>query len=180
VRVLAACSLGGAGHLQPLLPFLDDARRRGHETLVVAPPALTMMIEETRHPFVAGGEPSETEVAPIRERLPVAPPAEASVLANRELFGRLATTAMLPAMARVLAEWKPDIILRNPCEYASAVIANEIGITAVQVAIGLADVEWGSIDIAAPALEAHRAGLADELRRSPYVTPPCRAVGRPG
>lgn len=147
---------------------------------MVAPPALTMMIEETRHPFVAGGEPSETEVAPIRERLPVAPPAEASVLANRELFGRLATTAMLPAMARVLAEWKPDIILRNPCEYASAVIANEIGITAVQVAIGLADVEWGSIDIAAPALEAHRAGLADELRRSPYVTPPCRAVGRPG
>ena len=27
MRVLAACSLGGAGHLQPLLPFLAAARR---------------------------------------------------------------------------------------------------------------------------------------------------------
>jgi MGT family glycosyltransferase len=40
----------------------------------------------------------------------------------------------------------------------------------VQVAIGLAEVEWASIDIAAPALEAHRCGLADELRASSYVT----------
>ena len=30
--------------------------------------------------------------------------------------------------------------------------------------------EWGSIAIATPALEAHRSGLVDELRRSPYVT----------
>ncbi len=170
MRVLAACSLGGAGHLNPLLPFLDDARRRGHETLVVAPPALTAMVEETRHPFEPGGEPPEAEVAPIRERLPVAPPAEASVLGNRELFGRLATTAMLPAMARVFTGWKPDIVLRDPCEYASAVLANQMGITAVQIAIGLADVEWGSIDIAGPALEAHRPGLADELRSSRYAT----------
>jgi UDP:flavonoid glycosyltransferase YjiC (YdhE family) len=28
----------------------------------------------------------------------------------------------------------------------------------------------GSIDVAAPALEAHRAGIVDELRQSPYVT----------
>jgi len=167
--MLAACSLGGAGHLQPL-PFLDDARRRGHQTLVVAPPALTTMVEETQHPFLAGGEPSEAQIAPIRERLPVVPAAEASVLGNREMFGRLATAAMLPAMERVLTDWKPDIVLRDPCEYASAVSANQMGIATVQVAIGLAEVEWGSIDIASSALEEHRSGLTDELRRSPYVT----------
>lgn len=170
MRVLAACSLGGAGHLNPLLPFLDDARRRGHETLVVAPPALTAMVRETQHAFEPGGEPSEAEVAPIRERLPVALPSEASLLGNRELFGRLATTAMLPAMTRVFTGWRPDIVLRDPCEYASAVLANQMDITAVQIAIGLADVEWGSIDIAGPALEAHRPGLADELRSSRYAT----------
>jgi hypothetical protein len=27
MRALAACSLGGAGHLRPLVPFLDEARR---------------------------------------------------------------------------------------------------------------------------------------------------------
>jgi UDP:flavonoid glycosyltransferase YjiC (YdhE family) len=170
MRVLAACSLGGAGHLHPLLPFLNGARRRGHETLVVGPPALADMVNEARHPFAAGGEPPESAIAPIRERLPVLSAAEASVLGNRELFGRLATAAMLPAMERVLVEWRPDIVVRDPCEYASAVIANQMGVVAVQVAIGLAVVEWGSIDVAAPALEDHRPGLTNELRHSPYVS----------
>lgn len=104
VRVLGACSLGGAGHLQPLRPFLDAARRRGAETLVVGPPAIAELVEATTHPFVAGGEPPESAVAPIREQLPVLPRAEAALLANRELFGRLATTAMVPAMGRLIAE----------------------------------------------------------------------------
>jgi len=70
----------------------------------------------------------------------------------------------------VIAEWKPDIALRDPCEYASAVIAHRLGIATAQVAIGLADVEWSSINIAGPALEEHRPGLTEELQLSPYVT----------
>src|SRR5439155_16380821 len=71
VRVLAACSLGGAGHLNPLLPFLHAARRAGNETLVIAPPAMEEMVEGTGFPYRAGGEPPEADVAPIRGRLPV-------------------------------------------------------------------------------------------------------------
>lgn len=170
VRVLAACSLGGASHLRPLVPFLDQARRSGGETLVVGPPALAGMVGATGHPFLAGGELPEAQVRPIREQLPVLPPDEASVLGNRELFGRLAATAMLPAMERAVRDWRPDVIVRDPCEYASAVAAARLGIPAAQVAIGLAEVEWGSIGTAAPALEAHRDGLPGELRRSPYLT----------
>src|SRR5215218_3339978 len=103
MRVLAACSLGGSGHLQPLLPFLDAARRAGHETLVVAPPALNDMAAVAGYSFAPGGEPPESSIAPIREQLPTAPPREASVLANRDLFGALATDAMLPSM-RALVE----------------------------------------------------------------------------
>jgi len=168
--VLAACSLGGASHLNPLLPLLAAAGRRGDETLVVGPPALGDMVERTGFAFHAGGEPGEATIAPIREQLPVLPREEASVLGNRDLFGRLATTAMLPAMASLVAEWKPDLVLRDPCEYASAVVAHGLGVPTVQVAISLAEVEAGSITIASPALEAHRAGLTDELLESPYVT----------
>jgi hypothetical protein len=128
------------------------------------------MVDATGHAFRAGGEPAERDIAPIRERLPVIPAREASVLGNRELFGRLATTAMLPAMERVVAGWKPNLVLRDPCEYASAVVAHGWGVDAAQVAIGLAAVEWGSIVVAGPALEVRRSGLADELRASPYVT----------
>ena len=170
MRVLAACSLGGAGHLNPLLPFLAAARRRGDETLVVAPPGLLALVEESGHAFLAGGEPAEAVVAPIRERLPVAPRQEASVLGNRELFGRLATAAMLPAMERACREWRPELILRDPTEYASAVVGPRRGVPTVQVAISLAEVEARAIDVATPALDAHRPGLAAELRAAPYVT----------
>jgi UDP:flavonoid glycosyltransferase YjiC (YdhE family) len=170
VRVLAACSLGGAGHLSPLLPFLAAARRRGDETLVVGPPALSDLVERAGYAFRPGGEPSEADVAPIRERLPVAPPQEASVLGNRDLFGRLATTAMLPGMRQICADWSPHLVLRDPCEYASAVVAHQIGIPNAQVAISLARGEAASITAAAPALEEQRPGLVRELRASPYLT----------
>ena len=170
MRVLAACSLGGAGHLNPLLAFLAAAERRGHETLVVGPPALREMVERAGYPFGAGGEPPETEVAPIRERLPVAPPPEGSVLANGELFGRLATAAMLPGMERICGEYLPDLVLRDPAEYASAVLADRLDLRCAQVAISLADVEAGAITVAAPALEQHQRGLVEKLRASPYLS----------
>ena len=107
MRVLAACSLGGAGHLHPLVPFLDAARGRGDDTLVAGPAALARLVEATDHPFAPGGQPPEDDVAPIRERLPEAPPHEASVLGNRELFGRLATTALLPDLARAVDRFAP-------------------------------------------------------------------------
>jgi UDP:flavonoid glycosyltransferase YjiC (YdhE family) len=170
MRVLAACSLGGAGHLGPLRPFLDAARRSGHETVVVAPPAMAAMVEATGHTFVPGGEPAEADIAPIREQLPVLRPDEASVLGNRELFGRLAARAMLPFMAGAVDGWRPDLILRDPCEYASAVVAASAGVPVAQVAISFAEAEWGSIAAAAPALDEYRPGLADVVRATPYWT----------
>ena len=95
---------------------------------------------------------------------------EASVLGNRELFGRLATTAMLPHMERTFADWSPDVVLRDPCEYASAVVAGRLGIPTAQIAISVAEGEAASIGVAAPALEEHRAGLVEELWASPYLT----------
>jgi UDP:flavonoid glycosyltransferase YjiC (YdhE family) len=170
VRILAACSLGGAGHLHPLVPFLRAARRGGHDVLVVGPPALAGMVARAGFPFRHGGEPPESAIAPIRERLPVAPPEEAAVLGNRDLFGRLATDAMLPAMAEACDEWSPHVVLRDPCEYASAVVALRLGIPTAQVAISLASIEAGSIAAAAPALEEHHTGLVDALRAAPYLT----------
>jgi UDP:flavonoid glycosyltransferase YjiC (YdhE family) len=170
VRILAACSLGGAGHFNPLVAFLRAARRRGDEVLTVGPPALREMVEAAGFPFRAGGEPSEEQVAAIRERLPVAPAAEASVLGNRELFGRLATVAMLAGMEDAWGEWGPDLVLRDPAEYASAVLAARTRTPIAQVAISLAEVEARSLDVAAPALEEHRQGLVSELRAQPYLT----------
>jgi UDP:flavonoid glycosyltransferase YjiC (YdhE family) len=150
--------------------LLRAARRRGDDVLVVGPPAVRAMVESAGFPFRAGGEPSEEQVAAIRERLPVALAAEASVLGNRELFGRLATVAMLEGMEAAWADWAPDLVLRDPTEYASAVLAARTGTPVAQVAISLAEAEAGSIAVAAPALEEHHEGLVLELRAQPYLT----------
>jgi UDP:flavonoid glycosyltransferase YjiC (YdhE family) len=170
VRVLAATSLGGAGHLNPLVPFLQAARGRGDEVLVVGPPAMADLVAATGFAFEAGGEPDEVDVAPIRERLPSAPPAEASVLGNRELFGRLAARALLPAMVSTCERWKPELLLRDPAEHASAAVARRLGLRVAQVAISLAEAEWGSIAVAGPALEGLEPGLTAAERATPYLS----------
>jgi UDP:flavonoid glycosyltransferase YjiC (YdhE family) len=120
--------------------------------------------------FVAGGEPAETDVAPIRELLPRVSPAEASVLGNRELFGRLAARALLPTVETTVSAWRPDLVLRDPCEHASAVVALRRGLPVAQVAISLAENEWGSIAVAQPALDDFAPSLADAERVTPYVS----------
>jgi UDP:flavonoid glycosyltransferase YjiC (YdhE family) len=77
---------------------------------------------------------------------------------------------MLAGMREACAEWSPHLVLRDPCEYASAVVAQQVGIPHAQVAISLAEAEAGSIAAAAPALEDHRRGLVQEIHHSPYLT----------
>lgn len=170
MRVLAACSLGGAGHLRPLLPLLDGAARQGHAVVVVAPPAMAAMVGETEHAFRAGGEPMEAEIGPLREQLPRLPRAEASAVANGELFGRLATRAMLPQMTDAVAAWRPDLVLREPCEHASTIAATRAGVRVAQVAISAAQAEWGAIGLAAAALADLGADVEDAMRAMPYLT----------
>lgn len=60
VRVLGAVSLGGAGHLNPLVPFLQAARRAGDEVLVVGPPAMADLVAASSFPFVSGRSPTRS------------------------------------------------------------------------------------------------------------------------
>lgn len=170
VRILGACSMGGAGHLQPMLPVLSAARRRGDDVLVIAPESMRRQVIDAGFSFRPGGEPPEREVRPIREQLPVAPPEAAIILGNRELFGRLAARAMLPTMREAVRTWRPDLLVRDPCEYASAALAESHAVPTAQVAISVADGELASIEAAAPALEELRPGLTGRLIAMPYLT----------
>jgi UDP:flavonoid glycosyltransferase YjiC (YdhE family) len=149
---------------------LAAARRCGADVLVVAPPAMAEPVARAGFEFRPGGAPAEHEVAAIREQLPIVSRAEAVVLGNRELFGRLAARAMLPAVERLIAGWRPDLVIREPCEYASAAVAARLGLPAVQVAISKARDESASIAAAAPALAEFHPDLADEVVSTPYLT----------
>jgi UDP:flavonoid glycosyltransferase YjiC (YdhE family) len=61
VRVLFV-STRGAGHFNPLVPFIEACRRNGHELLVAGPPSLGPAVEAAGYPFRAGADPPKEEL----------------------------------------------------------------------------------------------------------------------
>ena len=145
MRVLVA-STSGAGHRLPLAPFADALQARGDEVRRLA------------------GEPPRDE---RWEAFPQMSKREQSIFVEREWFGRVCTAAMRPAVEAACDELRPELIVREPCEYASAIAAHERGIPFVTVAITNARGEWGALEIAAPALPD---AVVAAVREAPYVT----------
>ena len=176
MRVLFA-STQGAGHFNPLVPFIDAALRQGHEVLVAGPSALTPTIEQTGYPFWECADPLEEEIRPVWDRMPTVSFEEANVLVVREIFARFDARAMLPRLREAFEEWRPDLVLREPNEYSSAVAADLYGVPHARVGVSLAAVEEGALDIASETVDELRmsAGLpgdreGERMRQSPYLT----------
>jgi UDP:flavonoid glycosyltransferase YjiC (YdhE family) len=169
VRILVT-STAGAGHFGPLVPVAAAAARREDEMLFVVPPGLQGRAEATGHQVQLGADPSAEEMAAIRERVQTASRSEGSVLINREVFGRLCTAAMLPAVEAACRRWQPDLILHEAAEYASVIAAGRCGRPHAQIAIGLAGIEASSLDLVTPTLQQYGDQVAALLRTSPYLT----------
>ena len=83
--------------------------------------------------------------------------------------GASARRPLRPAIEAACDEFRPDVILREPCEYASAIAAVERGIPFVTIAISNAEGEWG-------ATGGRGAGPAGRGGRSRCASgPSCRA-----
>jgi UDP:flavonoid glycosyltransferase YjiC (YdhE family) len=163
-------STSGMGHFNPLVPLLDAALARGDEVLAVGPPKLEPALKARGHAYRIGARPPEAEFTRFRELLAQSAPEQAENMISREFFGRLCTTAMLPSVEEACDKWRPDLVLHETCEYSSTVAAERRGIPHAQVAISLARIEASALAHTIPALEAHRAGLADRIRASGYLT----------
>jgi UDP-glucoronosyl and UDP-glucosyl transferase len=165
VRLLFA-STQGTGHFGPLIPFIDAAGHAGHEVLIVGPPTL----KARGYPFRAGATPPDEILGPIWGRIASLPPGQGDMVVVGIIFARLNVEAMLPTLLEVVEEWRPDVVMRESAEFASAAAAEELGVPHVRVAVGAASVEELQLAIAAPVLDERRAGLAERIARSPYLT----------
>jgi UDP:flavonoid glycosyltransferase YjiC (YdhE family) len=165
LRILFA-STQGAGHFGPLIPFVDACERNGHEALIVGPPTL----KARGYPFRAGASPPDGVLGPLWARMPSLPPAQGDVVVVGVIFAGLNVEAMLPALEEAIEEWRPDLVVREGAEFASAVAAERHGVRHARVSIGVAQVEEAALAIAAPALEARQPGIAARIAESPYLT----------
>lgn len=176
MRVLFA-STRGAGHFNPLEPFIEACVRNGHEVLVAGPPPLAPAVEAAGYPFRMGAAPPEDELGAAWARVPTVSPDEQNAIVVGEIFARLNVRAMLPHLRAVCEDWRPDVLLRDPAEYASAVAAELAGIAQVRIGVGLASGEELGLDLAAPKLAMARASVGlepdpegERIRESPYFT----------
>lgn len=164
------CSTAGAGHVGPLLPVARDLAGHGHEVRFLLPPAGRRTAEEAGFAVAAAPAPDPEADRAIQEAIGQ-DPTRATVLINRDYFGRLCTEATLPAAEALCAHWKPDLVLHEAAEYASALAAQRADIAHAQVAIGLAEIEWASLhEHAAHELRAFEADAVEVIAASPYLT----------
>jgi UDP:flavonoid glycosyltransferase YjiC (YdhE family) len=169
VRVLFA-STRGAGHFNPLVPFIEAALRGGHEVLVAGPPPLAPTVERAGYPFWEGAEPPEHELGPVWARVPTVSHDEANAIVVGEIFGDLNVRAMLPSLSAACEEWRPDVLVREQAEFASAIAAERHGVPHARLAVSMAGLDRMGIELAGPRLEEHRSGIAERIWGSPYLT----------
>jgi hypothetical protein len=170
MRVLLACSLGGFGHLKPVASVARALRRLGHQSLVLVPPSLVVEIEREGLPYEVGGEPPQAVIDEIWTRVRAGPADAVVGLIDRELFAAQCTPVMLPAARAVRERWHPDLIVRELCEYASAVAATEARIRQAQIGISQPSIDWDVLKMVSPIIEPYCRGIARAISQAPYLT----------
>lgn len=158
MRVLVA-STAGAGHFGPLVPFVEACRRAAHEVLVAAPASFAGTVESAGFPFWPCGDAPPEEWQAVMARLPSLSFEEAEAVVVGDVFGRIDTTAILPRMLAAVEEFQPDVVLREPAEFGSALAAERHGVPTARVAAGLAVTDARMTPIAAKALGPIRSSL---------------------
>jgi UDP:flavonoid glycosyltransferase YjiC (YdhE family) len=170
VRALFA-AMGLAGHFNPLLPFLAAFARAGHEVVVAGPPSLEETVRGAGYELRAGAAPPDDAWAAVFARWEHAGSYdEGEAIIVRDWFAGLHAQAMLPALRETCSEWKPDVVMREPYEFASAIAADTYAIPHVRVATGLVASEQYNLELTGPPLETHSPGLVERIAQSPYLT----------
>jgi UDP:flavonoid glycosyltransferase YjiC (YdhE family) len=167
---LLICSTGLAGHFNPLVPFIEAARDRGDDVFVVVPPSLATEVDALHVEYYLSDPPDPAKSKELWRRAARLPHAQAARLLDGEFFGRLSTEAMLETVEAACAKFEPDLILREPCAYAGAVVAHRRSIEHAQVAISTARTEWSVIALVASILEDFERGMEAVLRQTRYLS----------
>ena len=136
MRVLVSTT-AGAGHFGPLIPFARACAAAGHEVVVAAPGSFVAQVEAAGFEHRPFADASPQMLGSVFERVRFLSFEQANELVVTEVFGRLDAQAALSGLVETIDSWRPDLVLREPCELGSLVAARAAGIPQVQVAIGV-------------------------------------------
>jgi UDP:flavonoid glycosyltransferase YjiC (YdhE family) len=173
MRVLCSTT-AGEGHFGPLKVLAEACRAAGHEVRVAAPVSFADAVQRAGLDHLPFAEPSAAAMGAVFASLPRMSPEEANQTVMAEVFGRLDAQAAFPDVQVAVETWRPDVVLRDPAEFASLAAAEAAGIVHIEVAIAVAALmEWGRIHLADPLTELDQlAGVTPgQLLRAAAASP---------
>src|SRR5215216_5104061 len=148
MRILMT-TIKGEGHLRPLLPFADAFRDGGHEVLIAIPETATGVVLDAGHEAWALPQADTAEVDAVFARAHATSPDEANAIVVGDLFAGVHGRAAMPGVMSAVAEWLPDVVLNETCEFAGALTAERAGLPSVRVAVHMASLERYIVHFAA-------------------------------
>jgi glycosyltransferase len=134
MRVLFSTT-AGTGHFGPLIPVARVCQAAGHTVAVAAPGSFAAAVNGAGLDQLPVADPSPELIGAAFGRAPQVTFEEMNRIVLAELFGRLYAQAALPALSGIMIDWRPDLVVREPSEFASLVAADHAGIPQLQVAI---------------------------------------------
>jgi UDP:flavonoid glycosyltransferase YjiC (YdhE family) len=147
MRVLFSTT-AGTGHFGPLIPFAKACLAAGHTVAVAAPDrfagAVTGAGFTTHHRF---DEAPPELVGEVFGRISQPTFEEMNRVMVAEIYGRLNAQAALPALTKIISDWRPDVVIRETCEFGSLVAAERAGVAQLHVAITMGRIGPGFIGL---------------------------------
>ena len=135
-----------------MVPLARACRDAGHEVRVAAPASFASAVAATGLDHAPFADVPPEVIGPIFGRLPELSRVEADRIVMAEVFGRLDAQAALPGLMELMASWRPDVIVREFCEFGSLVAAEKARVPHVEVAIGLAAAYGSALPVVASPL----------------------------
>lgn len=155
MRVLLT-SLPATGHLNSLLPLAEGLADAGHTVAIASSRAMSDQIHAAGFEHLAAGS---TPFEALLAGGPPAPEPDRWKWAQRIAFATRAVEAALPDLEHHIAEWRPDVLVRETAEFAGCLAAERAGLPHASVATG----SWSARDdlrpVVAEVLQDWRARL---------------------
>jgi UDP:flavonoid glycosyltransferase YjiC (YdhE family) len=152
------------GHVTPLVPIATALVSAGHEVRFATGPDLhTRVRQHGLTPVTAG--PSGAEAFAFSERSPLL----AKLAPNERgaaTFTQVVAPAKLPELERILADWRPDLVIHEATDFAAPIAAAAAGVPTVTQGWGLVPLLGQTVP--APA-DVHELWRSRGLQPEPYA-----------
>jgi len=146
MRVLFSTT-GGTGHFGPLIPVAKASAAAGQTVAVAAPSSFAEAVTRAGFEHLPFGAPPPELIGEVFGRIQRLPFEQANRAVLAEVFGRLDAQAALPALSGIITDWRPDLVVRETCEFGSLVAADRAGIAQLEVAIGMGRIGPGLVGV---------------------------------